>query len=91
MNDPIAIYPGSSSETFSMLDEREQAAFLSAYAAALEEQDFTTETEWSADAETTVEIAGRTFSSEDAELDILAPGLIDAMGVAYAQAVDRLD
>ena len=90
MNDSIAIYLDSSSDTFSMLDEREQAAFLAAYDAALEEKDFSAETEWSADAETTIEIAGRTLSSEDAELDILAPGLLDAMGVAYAQAVDRV-
>jgi hypothetical protein len=90
VNDPISIYLDSSSDTFTMLDEREQAAFLSAYDAALEEQGYVTETEWSADAETTVEIAGRTLSSEDAELDILAPGLLEAMGAAYAQAVDRV-
>lgn len=90
MSDSISIYLGSSSDTFIMLGGREQAAFLSACDAALEEQGFSAETEWSADAETTVEIDDRTLSSEDAELDILAPGLLEAMGVAYAQAVDRV-
>lgn len=90
MPESITIYLDSSSDTFTMQGEREQAAFLSAYDAMMEEQDFSTETEWSADAETTVVIGGRTLSSEDAELDILAPGLTDAMGIAYAQAVDRL-